>query len=132
MVRRGAKPKNTHLRLVTGAHRTTRHGNEATAKKKAETAAAAFGKLQQPKGLKAKAAAAWRRYIAPAGWLDGSKEPAAIAFCELWSEFMTCPTMFASAKHSQLRAYMNELGLTDERNRSDAEGEEDKDEFFKD
>lgn len=71
------------------------------------------------------------RYIEPAAWLDASREPAAIAFCELWQEFRFCPTGFPAAKHGQLRAYMSELGLTDERNRL-KDDDKDKDEFFDD
>jgi hypothetical protein len=65
-------------------------------------------------------------------WLDASREPAAIAFCELWQEFTFAPTAFPAAKHGQLRAYMSELGLTDERNRVLDEGKKDKNEFFDD
>ena len=72
--------------------------------------------------------AAWKKYIEPAGWLDASREPAAIAFCELWQEFRFAPTSFPASKHGQLRAYMSELGLTDERNRS--ESDDPTDEFF--
>ena len=129
MAARGPKPKPGHLRLVDGTHRTTRHGDEAQTKKSVEQAVSRFGKLQQPKHLKGEGAAAWKRYIAPAYWLDASREPAAIAFCELWQEFRFCPTGFAAAKHGQLRAYMSELGLTDERNRRDDE-EKERDEFF--
>jgi hypothetical protein len=128
MASRGPKPKPGHLRLVDGTHRTTRHGDEAETRKAVETAAAKFGKLTQPKRLKGDAAAAWKRYIAPASWLDASREAAAIAFCELWQEFLFCPTGFAAAKHGQLRAYMSELGLTDERNRG--KDDEKPDEFF--
>ena len=59
------------------------------------------------------------------------REPAAIAFCELWAEFTDRPAAFPAAKHSQLRAYMSELGLTDERNRPPSERDAG-DEFFDD
>jgi hypothetical protein len=42
---------------------------------------------------------------------------------------MEAPRMFQAAKHGQMRAYMSELGLTDERNRGNEQGDE-KDEFF--
>lgn len=129
MAARGAKPKPTHLRIVDGTHRPTRHGDETDARKAVESAVAKFGRLAQPKHLKGDAAAAWKRYIAPASWLDASREPAAVAFCELWQEFRFCPTGFAAAKHGQLRAYMSELGLTDERNRG-GDDNPNKDEFF--
>lgn len=131
MAARGVKPKPVKLRLVDGTHRETRHGDVAEAAQAAEAAATSFGPLKRPKGLKAQAAAAWRQYIEPAGWLDASREPAAIAFCELWQEFRNAPISFPAAKHGQMRAYMAELGLTDERNRVfDADKDREKDEHF--
>lgn len=117
MASRGAKPKPNHLRLIDGTHRNARHGDGAVAKEAVGVAAQAFGKPVRPKHFKGDAAQAWKRYIEPASWLDGSKEPAAIAFCELWQEFRFAPTSFPASKHGQMRAYMSELGLTDERNR---------------
>jgi hypothetical protein len=66
----------------------------------------------------------------PAGWTP--REGAAIAFCELWQEFRDGPRMFPAAKHGQLRAYMSELGLTDERNRAGDGKEKPTDPFFGD
>ncbi len=132
MAARGAKPKAAHLRLVDGTHRKTRHGEKDKAKAIVETSIQSFGSLHRPKHLKGEALAAWKRYIEPASWLDASREPAAIAFCELWQEFRFAPTSFPAAKHGQMRAYMSELGLTDERNRLDKEGGEKRDEFFDD
>lgn len=117
MAPRGAKPKSAHLRLVDGTHRNTRHGSEKETRKIVDQAVSSFGKMTCPKSLKGEALAAWKKWIAPAFWLDGSKEAAAIAFCELWSEFRFGPTSFPASKHGQMRAYMSELGLTDERNR---------------
>lgn len=131
MAKPGAKPKAAHLRLVDGTHRPARHGKETKARKTVEQAVTAFGKLTQPTFLKGQALVAWKKWIAPAGWLDGSREAAAIAFCELWSEFRFNPTGFPASKHGQLRAYMSELGLTDERNRG-SDDEQEKDEFFGD
>lgn len=128
----GAKPKPAHLRIVDGTHRTTRHGDLGEAREAVDKAVSSFGKLTKPKHLKGEAAKAWDRYIKPAAWLDVAREPVAIAFCELWSEFRFNPTGFAAAKHGQLRAYMSELGLTDERNRGDYGEEEGADEFFGD
>ena len=129
MATKGAKPKPAHLRLVDGTHRTTRHGKADAARKAVESSANVFGTLTRPKHLKGESLSAWKRYIEPAAWLDASREPAAIAFCELWSEFRFNPTGFPASKHGQLRHYMAELGLTDERNRAAVDdGEED--EFF--
>ena len=132
MAKRGAKPKPTHLRIVDGTTNVTRHGRESDQRKAVEKSVASFGKLTKPKGLKSHAAAAWKKYIEPADWLDASREPAAIAFCELWQEFMFAPTAFPAAKHGQMRAYMSELGLTDERNRVADDGKKEADEFFGD
>lgn len=130
MATRGAKPKPAHLRIVDGTRNPTRHGSEEDLRKQAETSAS-FGKLSRPKHLKGEAGIAWKRYIEPAGWLDASREPAAIAFCELWQEFRFAPKAFAASKHGQMRAYMSELGLTDERNRIFGD-ERPRDEFFDD
>lgn len=131
MATRGVRPKPAHLRLIDGTRNVTRHGSEGALRKKVDTALTSFGPLTKPKHLKGEALKAWRKYIEPAGWLDSSKEPSAIAFCELWDEFMESPTKFVAARHGQLRAYMSELGLTDERNRTDND-DKDKDEFFDD
>ncbi len=132
MATRGAKPKPIKLRLVDGTNNITRHGSEADAREKVQAANEAFGKPAKPKEFKGQAAWAWKRFIEPAAWLDASREAAAIAFCELWQEFRFCPTGFPAAKHGQMRAYMSELGLTDERNRV-ADGKKDElDEFFGD
>lgn len=132
MAKPGAKPKPAHLRVVDGTHRPTRHGDEAVAKEAVEKSASLFGKLTKPKHFKGPALAAWKKYIEPASWLDASREMAAIALCELWQEMTFAPTAFPAAKHGQLRAYMSELGLTDERNRVLDEGKKDKSEFFDD
>jgi len=130
MAARGAKPKPAHLRLVDGTNRTTRHGSEAELRKKIEQTEVAFGKLTKPKWLKGESAAAWKQFIEPASWLDGSRAAAAIAFCELWDEFRFNPKGFPASKHGQLRAYMSELGLTDERNRGDDHGDQGEDDTF--
>lgn len=130
MARPGAKPKPAHLRIVDGTRNVTRHGSEDDLRAAAESAVAAFGKLTRPKNLKGDGAAAWKRYIEPADWLDASREPAAIAFCELWQEFRFAPTSFPASKHGQMRAYMSELGLTDERNRVLDVRNDDEDEGF--
>ena len=132
MATRGAKPKAGILRLVDGTHRAARHGERAAAKEKIEASVEAFGKLIKPTYLKGQAAWAWKRYIEPATWLDASRESIAIAFCEIWEEFRFNPKGFPASKHGQMRAYLSELGLTDERNRKGADDDKDKDEFFDD
>lgn len=128
---KGRKPKAPHLRLVEGTHRDDRHGDRERTEQAVEQAAQAFGPLARPSSLKRQALEAWKRYIAPAYWLDASREPSAIAFCELWQEMRLAPTAFQAAKHSQLRGYMSDLGLTDLRKRPAAE-EPERDEHFDD
>ena len=132
MASRGAKPKPDHLRLIDGTTNVTRHGPEQKIREKVEKAAQHFGTISRPKHLKGDGLTAWKRYIEPAWWLDASREPAAVAFCELWQEFRDGPRMFPASKHGQLRAYMSELGLTDERNRVTKDDGKLKDEFFDD
>jgi len=130
MAAKGAKPKPAHLRIVDGTHRPARHGKAAEAKAAADQAASRFGKIDKPKHLTGDASSAWDRWIVPAFWLDASREAAAVAFCELWKEFRFNPMGFPASKHGQLRAYMADLGLTDERNRLLDDGKKEKDPFF--
>ena len=130
---RGRKPRAPHLRLIEGTHRDDRHGIASKVQEAAANRAARFGPLNKPKYLRGFASEAWKKYIEPANWLDASREPAAIAFCELWQEMRRAPTTFQAAKHSQLRAYMSDLGLTDERKRTVDDGKNEvKDEHFGD
>lgn len=133
MARPGAKPKPAHLRVVDGTHRNTRHGDKADVQADIEEKSATFGALLRPTYLKGEARKAWERYVAPMTWLDASREPSAILFCELWQEFRDNPRGFNATKHAQLRHLMSELGLTDERNRGGATDPGAKrDEFFDD
>ncbi len=129
MAIRGAKPKAAALRVVDGTTNVTRHGPESEQREKAEKSRESFGGLTKPTNLRGSAAKAWKKYIEPASWLDASREPSAIRFCQLWDESQAAPQMFTAAKDGQMRAYMSELGLTDERNRA-GQKEEAKDEFF--
>lgn len=126
----GRRPKPTHLRLVDGTHRPARHGDREEARAAVKRHATAFGPLQMPKDLRGEAKKAWERWIAPADWLDGSRAPTAIAVCLLWQEYQEAPRQFPAAKHGVLRAFMSDLGLTDERRRG--EPEKATDEFFDD
>ncbi|QIB36550.1 hypothetical protein [Ancylobacter pratisalsi] len=128
---KGRPPKNPHLRLIQGTHRPSRHGAEWSTKQAENGTKSGFGPLKRPPGLRGRVLAAWNQYIAPATWLDGSREPAAIAFCELWGEFKSKPSAFASARHTQLRGLMRDLGLNDPRNRPPRPAAP-RDEFFDD
>jgi hypothetical protein len=110
--------KPPYLRLLDGSHRSDRHGSAAAALEAARAKAKAFGPLVRPPYFKGHQAQAWDDYVAPAWWLDRSREMLAIVVCELWAEFRTNPRKFNSARHSQLRGYLGALGLTDERFRA--------------
>lgn len=133
MAKPGAKPKPALLRLVDGTHRNARHGSRAEKSAEMQANLESFGRLKKPSSLKGNAAKAWKEFIEPSAWLDGSRGVAAHAFCELYGEFMDGPKFFAAAKHNQMRAYMNDLGLTDERNRGkDGDAKKPKSKFFDD
>lgn len=132
MAARGAKPKPAHLQIVDGTRNTTRHGSEEDLRKKVEGSIKAFGPLIMPRELRGSAAKAWKSWIAPAPWLDASRTVAAVRFCQLWAESQVNPMGFPASKDGQLRAYMSELGLTDERNRGGMDDRQEKDEFFGD
>jgi hypothetical protein len=132
VVARGRRPKPAHLRLIDGSRSTTRHGSAAELRAKVDEEIASFGKLQRPKGLKGRVLKAWIEWIEPAAWLDGSRGAAARAFVELYAEFEERPRVFVAAKHNQMRAYMSELGLTDERRRGAGRDDAPKDPYFED
>ena len=117
MTTRGRRPKPAALRLIDGTHRPARHGPRVRAQEQARAARAGFGPLEKPDDLGLEASAIWDRLIEPAGWLDGSRYAAAVAFCMLWGEFRSNSLDFGAAKHAQMRGYSADLGLTDERNR---------------
>ncbi|RUX09923.1 hypothetical protein EOA27_23830 [Mesorhizobium sp. M2A.F.Ca.ET.037.01.1.1] len=105
-MRRGRRPLPGRLHLVTATYRADRHGIAASSGH-----LPAYEPLPKPKWMHGKAALAWQRYIEPSCWLDQFREAAAIAFCLLWAEFQLSPRQFGAAKHSQMRAYMADLGL---------------------
>ena len=117
MATRGAKPKPAALRVVDGTHNATRHGDRDQAVESVAAAADNFGRLERPRYITGEARKCWEQMIDPAFWLDASRFGVAVAFCELWKEFRKDPAHFPASKHGQMRAYMAELGLTDERNR---------------
>jgi hypothetical protein len=125
MAARGVKPKPAQLRLVDGSHRNTRHGK----KEKIEEKIVLVGKPEMPEDFCPLEAKTWDRYIACCPWLDKYKEAAAIKFCQLWVVSEERGPLFSPAQHGQLRAYMAELGLTDERNRKMPDAQKN-DEFF--
>jgi hypothetical protein len=118
---RGRKPTPPHLHLVQGTRNTTRHGTEDELRTKIEQGLNTFGTPVKPEIFTQKkydiASQTWDRYIAPAWWLDASREMLAIGYCMLFQEMIKRGASFPSAKHGQLRSYAAELGLTDERKR---------------
>lgn len=113
MALRGRKPKDPNLRAIDGSHRTTRHGDLEEVKEHM----AQIPPLEMPDFLEGEARQAWKDHIEPAFWLDHSKLVPAVAFCALYAEFLDNPRAFSTSKHSVLRGYMLDLGLTDPRNR---------------
>ena len=111
----GRPPKPVHLRIISGTHRNSRHGSKQNARKAVARSRGAFGKIKMPDYFEGYAREAWESYIRHCGWLDKSREPCAILLCELWAEYRADPKSFD--KHTQLRAYMGLVGLSDERNR---------------
>jgi hypothetical protein len=128
--KRGPKPRPAHLHLVAATHRRDRHGDADASKEHIARSAASFGPIEMPSNLDEHAQEAWRKYVAPAWWLDASREAAAIAFVTLWSRFRRDPAAFPTALHGQLRAYMSDLGLSDERHRFGTGRAKTGDEFF--
>jgi hypothetical protein len=125
----GAKRKDAALHIIEGTRNATKHG---TAEDLQQTVAETklYGKLVKPRWLKGEASRIWDQMIIPAWWLDGSRYVLATAFCLLWQEFRKEQEDFTVGKHAQLRYYMQELGITDARNRNVKHGEEKADEFF--
>lgn len=123
---RGRKPTPPHLRLVEGTYREDRHGPVSPGAVLTD-----IRRPVRPARMSRGAVAAWKKFIEPAGWLDWTRGAAAAAFCELWAEFQAAPARFPSAKHSQMRAYMADLGLTDARRRI-VQAKAQPDEFFDD
>lgn len=119
MARRGAKPTPPALRLIEGRMKPDKVSKSSVARARAPDARAraTFGPVQCPKYFGPTERKAWEAYIAPSLWLDRSREPIAIMFCQLWAQYQVDPTSFHIAKHREMRACMAELGLTDERNR---------------
>jgi len=112
--------------------RADRHGGDLDeVREEAEQHQDDFGPIRCPEWMIGEALRCWKEMIKPARWLDNSRKTAAVAYCELWAEFVGDPTKFSPAKHNQMRAYAGELGLTDFRNRTSVKRKK-KDEFFDD
>jgi hypothetical protein len=133
---RGVKRKPVALKVLEGSKVTRKTDKSALRrdlpKKQIARMTAeerAFGPPEMPAHFKGEAARTWKRYVVPAPWLTKAREPAAIAFCELWEEYREDPRSFSAARHNVMRRYMNELGFTDERYRYDP-SEDEEEEFF--
>jgi phage terminase small subunit len=123
---KGYIPKPTSLKLIDGTHTTYRNGDAEASRAAVKKAAEHFGKLEKPEHLRGHASDIWDKTIAPAWWLDGSRLTTAIMMCELWAEYRNNPKRFPIAKYTQMRTFLRELGLSDERNRvTNADQEED-------
>lgn len=127
---RGPAARSPKLKLVDGTHRTTRHGRREEVEANARRSAEAFGRLKRPDDLEGAAADIWDQCIAPAWWLDASRMPTVMALCEIWKDFKKSPSDFPQWKHVQMRVYLRELGLTEERNRISSGPQEKEDDNF--
>jgi hypothetical protein len=112
-----AKVLPTKLKLVKGTAKKERVGSFEDLQAKLKLGENIPVKMRRPEHLEGAGLEAWERYIEPMPWIDITREAAATAFCDLWHIFRQDPNNFTAAQHCQLRGYMAELGLTDERKR---------------
>lgn len=99
--------KTAEQARLAGTYRPDRHGFPG------EVPRGEFGHLVKPSGLPKGASSAWDRFIAKASWLDEARQPEAILFCQLWSEFEEDPKVFTASRIAQMRACMGRLGLSE-------------------
>ena|SRR5215469_16559763 len=108
MAGRGRPPTPVRLRLVTGAHRTTRHGNAAVAMKEA----AGFGplKAEKPQGACAGLLARHDRAGFMAGWVEEARH--SVYSSQSISAGARAPDRMPASKLARMQALQGELGLT--------------------
>lgn len=99
MAIRGQRPTADVIRLANGQKPLTKGAPKAT------------GRPRPPIPMKGRAAALWKRYVAPAYWLADADSPKAHMWCVLQAEWEADPVAFLSARISQLRALGSELGF---------------------
>ncbi len=106
MAVRGAKPKPSFLKIVTGnpGHREIRPDP-------AENVEVSDNGLEPPRRLKKRQAELWNTYIRRAPWLTHFDVPRAYMWVELNVEFENGPDEMVAGKIAQLRALGSELGL---------------------
>ena len=102
MAVRGAKPKATVLKLVTG-----NPGKRALPSAEPE----ATGRPIKPTKLRGRAAQLWDEVVDVAWWLTAADGYKLHIWCALQAEFEKAPTKMVAARISQLRAAGSELGL---------------------
>lgn len=103
MAIRGARPKPTHLRLVTG--------NAGKRPVKAEAAPTADDPPEKPPGMDGEASAIWDLQIKRAHWLTWADSHKAAMWCLLQAEFYASEGQMVAARIGQLRALGSELGF---------------------
>lgn len=102
MATRGAKPKPSHLKLVTGnAGRRPVPENEPEPE----------GKPVRPKWLKGRGAALWDEVLAFAFWLTVADSYKLAAWCDRQAEFERKRKQWTAADRREHRTAGTELGL---------------------
>ena len=99
MAIRGQRPTADVIRLANGQKPMTANAPQAA------------GRPRPPIPMKGRAAALWKRYVAPAYWLADADSPKAWLWCMLTAECEADPATFLSARISQLRSLGSELGM---------------------
>lgn len=105
MAKRGAKPKPTHLKVVTG-----NPGKKSLPDNGAEIAIRETP-LEPLKKLTVVEQRLWDRFINPAWWLTDFDVPKAQTWVCLKAEFLRSPKKMIASRVSQVRILENELGM---------------------
>ncbi len=104
MAQRGARPKPTALKMVTGnPGKRDLPGASKVAVRKTP--------LEPPEALTDRQADLWRRYIDPAWWLVEGDAPMAFIWVCLQAEFQEDPGGMTAARISNLRSAASEIGF---------------------
>lgn len=102
MATRGAKPKPTALRLVTGnPGKRPFNPLEPTPK----------GRPTPPVPMRGRPLALWRRYVSRAWWLTETDSHACWLWCQLAAEAEVDVAAMTAARIGQLRACASEIGF---------------------
>jgi phage terminase small subunit len=109
MPRGGANRKTDKARLLAGTHRKDRHGDPADRPQLDD------GMPEPPATLGDTARKEWFAVCADlkkAGLLKRAYRAVLIGYCELYGRLYDSPAAFKTAEHTQMRQYINALGLS--------------------